>query len=171
MHEYRVCCAPIAGTNTWTSCPHTQCNHHMLGTSCPLVDPGALANCTGAALAGRIMQKAIDHGHPPEQKRIPRMSDSGVGDGSQYCNYQFKLPIGVRDGNTQLHTMTAPSLEGKEVHKSRLCCDYKAWSCTALFWISETTHYNESAKKRRRLKSPQAASQFLCTKHPRDIWL
>ena len=84
-----------------------------------IIDPGAWTNLIGKDLARRAAKSAIEGGYPPTQERLQTpISVAGVGKGSQTCTWKLKLPIAVDTdaGDTQLHSITAPIVEGDGSH-------------------------------------------------------
>ena len=113
---------PASGWATPTSqfpwWPITQTYHSM--TSLPdgrlsiIVDPGAWTNLIGAKLARQLVQRALKHGHKPQQLPMEQLNVQGVGNGTQACNFKLQCPIAIphSDGNAHLHKISAPIVEG-----------------------------------------------------------
>ena len=79
-----------------------------------IVDPGAWTNLIGAKLARKLVQRAIQHGHKPQQLPMEQLNVQGVGNGSQACNFKLHCPIAIphEDGTAHLHKISAPIVEG-----------------------------------------------------------
>jgi hypothetical protein len=81
-----------------------------------LVDPGAWTNLVGLKVSRLIAAYAIEHGYKPEQWKmeIP-LSIMGVGNGSQECKWETKLPICIEDESgtdAELHYFETPTVGG-----------------------------------------------------------
>ena len=86
-----------------------------------IVDCGAWSNLMGADLAKALALRARQRGHRPTERRIPRMSISGVGNGQQHCDWEIKVPIAVPNASagegaftSLMHNLTTPVVEGGE---------------------------------------------------------
>ena len=67
------------------------------GRPCLLIDPGTVGNLCGDKWAKSVAQAAARNGHKPTYERRNRpLRVSGVGEGSQSCQYDCKLPIALR---------------------------------------------------------------------------
>ena len=73
----------------------------------------------GKDLAVRLGQRAIKCGHAPQEEKMVPLSISGVGNGSQICNWKLKIPIAIPNAEkgSMLHQMTTPVVEGEEGRK------------------------------------------------------
>ncbi len=83
-----------------------------------LIDPGSVRNLSGDAWAKGVAQAAARHGHTPSYERrpcLPRVS--GVGQGTQACSFDCKLPVALKhlDGSTvSMGHITTPTVNGSE---------------------------------------------------------
>ena len=81
-----------------------------------LVDIGAWTNLSGKNVARSIAEAAIAAGYKPTQWKMPiPLQIMGVGDGTQDCNWETKLPICIEDENgtdASLHHFETPTVEG-----------------------------------------------------------
>ena len=67
------------------------------GRPCLLIDPGSVGNLCGDKWAKSVAQAAARNGHKPTyERRSKPLRVSGVGEGSQSCQYDCKLPIALR---------------------------------------------------------------------------
>ena len=68
----------------------------------------------GAKLARALVQRAISHGHKPQQVPMETLNVQGVGNGSQACNFKLHCPIAIphSDGTAHLHKNSSPIVEG-----------------------------------------------------------
>ena len=109
---------PQSSASAFPWWPLTQAYHGMTqlpdGRLSIIVDPGAWTNLIGAKLARQLVQRALKHGHKPQQVPMERLNVQGVGNGSQACNFKLQCPIAVPhdDGNAHLHKISAPIVEG-----------------------------------------------------------
>ena len=80
-----------------------------------IVDVGAWLNLMGRALCRQQAQLAIAAGFMPEQWKMERpLHIQGVGNGTQQCNWEIRLPIAAEDcnGDTHVHSFETPIVEG-----------------------------------------------------------
>jgi len=64
------------------------------GTPVILIDPGSVGNLGGSKWAKEVARRAMQAGRKPEQhKRDRPLNVSGVGNGSQHCDFNVVLPI------------------------------------------------------------------------------
>ena len=80
-----------------------------------IVDVGAWKNLFGRKLVRQAAQLAIAAGYMPEQWEMETpLSIQGVGNGTQQCNWEIRLPIAAEDGNgdTHVHSFETPIVEG-----------------------------------------------------------
>ena len=71
-----------------------------------LIDPGSVGNLCGNEWAKGVAKMATSHGkNPSYEKRARPLQVSGVGHGSQFCEYDCKLPLAFK----QLDNRTAPA--------------------------------------------------------------
>ena len=80
-----------------------------------LIDPGAWTNLMGANLARKLAQRALRQGLKPTQEEMPNpLTVSGVGSGSQRCQYKMVCPIAVphEGSEARLHHFDTPIVEG-----------------------------------------------------------
>jgi len=79
------------------------------------VDPGSVGNLCGDKWAKEVAIAASRNGHKPSyQKRARPLQVSGVGNGSQSCGYDCRLPVGLRQAGSQqvsLGELTIPSVQ------------------------------------------------------------
>ena len=106
----------------WTPSPGQQPDgYYHASTQLPggipsiMVDVGAWTNLAGKVIARKIAQVAIGSGLKPEQKKmnIP-FQIMGVGNGSQACTWETKLPICIDDGEggSTVHYFETPTVDG-----------------------------------------------------------
>ena len=66
------------------------------GRPCMLLDIGSVGNLSGDMWVQEVGSQALAHGRRPEQiKRDQPLSVSGVGNGSQCCEFNCKLPVAL----------------------------------------------------------------------------
>ncbi len=84
-----------------------------------LIDPRSVGNLSGDAWAKGVAQAAARRGHVPSYERRPRpLKVSGVGQGTQDCNYDCKLPVAFKQLNGSTVSMghiTTPTVQGSEL--------------------------------------------------------
>ena len=84
-----------------------------------LIDPGSVGNLSGDSWAKGIAQAAAKNGHTPSyEKRSRPLRVSGVGQGTQVCNYDCKLPVAFKqlDGRTvSMGFITTPTVQSSEL--------------------------------------------------------
>ena len=84
-----------------------------------LIDPGSVGNLSGDAWAKGVAQAAARNGHTPSYEKRPRpLRVSGVGQGTQACNYDCKLPVAFKqlDGRTvSMGFITTPTVQSSEL--------------------------------------------------------
>ena len=84
-----------------------------------VIDPGSVGNLSGDAWARDVARAAKRHGYNPEYQRRPRpLQVSGVGQGSQSCQYDCKLPVALRklDGQAvSIGKITTPTVSNSEL--------------------------------------------------------
>jgi len=84
-----------------------------------LIDPGSVGNLSGDAWAKGVAQAAARNGQTPSYERRPRpLRVSGVGQGTQACNFDCKLPVAFKqlDGTTvSMGHITTPTVNGSEL--------------------------------------------------------
>ena len=83
-----------------------------------IVDPGSVGNLCGDKWAREVAIRANRNGHRPSYEKRPRpLQVSGVGHGSQACNYDCRLPVSVRhvDGHRSLGELTIPAAQNSEM--------------------------------------------------------
>jgi len=76
-----------------------------------LIDPGSVGNLGGADWAREVAKVALENKRKPEQfKRDRPLNVSGVGNGSQECTHNCKLPIAMKrtDGTHSKGTFQIP---------------------------------------------------------------
>ena len=80
-----------------------------------LVDPGSVGNLCGDRWAEKVAETAKKAGLKPsyQQRRVP-LNVSGVGNGSQSCNYDCSLPVSLRHADdpnkSSKGVLTIPSI-------------------------------------------------------------
>jgi hypothetical protein len=81
-----------------------------------IVDIGAWTNLSGKKKARAMAQLAADAGHIPRQwKMNTPLTIAGVGNGTQECKWEIKIPICVKDpatGTESIHHFETPTVEG-----------------------------------------------------------
>ncbi len=84
------------------------------GTLSVIVDIGAWTNLCGRKLARAIAAKAIAAGYQPEQWKMQTpLTIMGVGNGTQGCTWETRLPYPIDDGeDVDLHHFETPTVEG-----------------------------------------------------------
>ena len=84
-----------------------------------IVDPGSVGNLCGDKWAKEVAIAANRNGHNPSyQQRARPLQVSGVGSGSQKCNYDCRLPIGLRHSKSQQTTLgelTIPAVQSSDL--------------------------------------------------------
>ena len=61
-----------------------------------IVDPGARTNLLGSEVARRLVKRALETGHRPEQGKLKNpLTIQGVGNGCQECKWELNCPIAV----------------------------------------------------------------------------
>ena len=83
-----------------------------------LIDPGSVENICGDAWAKNIAIEAKHSGrHPEYVKRMQGMTVNGVGQGSQQCQYDVSLPLGLKSsfGESTEATMTSATVSKSEI--------------------------------------------------------
>jgi hypothetical protein len=84
-----------------------------------LIDPGSVGNLSGDLWAKGVAQAAARRGYVPSYERRPRpLKVSGVGQGTQACNYDCKLPVAFKQLNGSTVSMghiTTPTVQGSEL--------------------------------------------------------
>jgi len=83
-----------------------------------LVDPGSRGNLAGSSWIRLAASKAIHFGkNPTEEKRKQALSVMGVGNGSQTCAYDVKMPITLRNkqGAPVTGNFTTPVVDHSEL--------------------------------------------------------
>ena len=84
-----------------------------------IVDPGARTNLLGSEIARRLVKRALETGHRPEQGKLKNpLTIQGVGNGCQECKWEINCPIVVplRGGSAKLHNLRSPMVEGTGSH-------------------------------------------------------
>ena len=83
------------------------------------MDPGSVGNLCGDKWAKEVAITASRHGHRPSYTKRPRpLQVSGVGNGSQQCNYDCQLPVSLRQAGsdrTSLGELTIPAVQNSEL--------------------------------------------------------
>lgn len=86
-----------------------------------IADCGAWSNLMGADLTKALARRARQQGFMPSERRIPRLSISGVGNGHQHCDWEVRVPIAIPQANPSagaytslIHNLTTPVVEGEE---------------------------------------------------------
>ena len=82
------------------------------------MDPGSVGNLCGDKWAREVAMRASKNGHRPTYEKRPRpLQVSGVGHGSQACNYDCHLPVSVRHvgGQRSLGELTIPAVQNSEM--------------------------------------------------------
>ena len=81
-----------------------------------IIDPGAWTNLIGKNLAHALASRAKEAmpGAPESVPMETPLHIAGVGNGTQSCHYKLKTPVALTtaDGNTDVHTLTVPIVEG-----------------------------------------------------------
>jgi len=83
-----------------------------------LIDPGSVGNLGGDKWAQCVAKSASDSGRQPEQtKRDRPLHVSGVGNGSQECQFNVKLPVAFKqvDGRHSKGTFQIPTVPNSEL--------------------------------------------------------
>jgi len=84
-----------------------------------IVDPGSVGNLCGDKWAKEVAITANRNGHKPSyQQRARPLQVSGVGSGSQSCNFDCRLPIGLRHSGSQQTTLgelTIPAVQSSDL--------------------------------------------------------
>ena len=125
-----------------------------------VVDPGSVGNLSGDSWCREVAAAAARHGKRPSYERRPRpLQVSGVGNGSQKCQYDCKLPVALRkkDGETiSMGVMTTPTVSQSQLpgllgltalRKNRAILDSRRWSSTSA--DLGTTIWNEISPRGR----------------------
>ena len=81
-----------------------------------LIDPGSVGNLCGSDWATEVAKAAARNGKTPSyEKRAQPLDVSGVGKGSEKCVYDCKLPIALKQADTDQVThgnVTIPTVKG-----------------------------------------------------------
>ena len=84
-----------------------------------IIDPGSVGNLCGDKWARELATAAARNGHHPSyEKRGRPLRVSGVGSGSQMCEFDCKLPVALRtlNGNaTSIGLLTTPTVLGSDL--------------------------------------------------------
>ena len=84
-----------------------------------IIDPGSVGNLCGDKWARELATAAARNGHHPSYEKRGRPSRvSGVGSGSQMCEFDCKLPVALRtlNGNaTSIGLLTTPTVLGSDL--------------------------------------------------------
>ena len=80
-----------------------------------IVDVGAWKNLFGRKLVRQAAEMAIKAGYRPQQWKMETpLHVQGIGNGTQECIWEIRLPIAAADGNgdTHVHSFDTPIVEG-----------------------------------------------------------
>ena len=84
-----------------------------------IIDPGSVGNLCGDKWARELASAAARNGqHPSYERRGRPLRVSGVGSGSQMCEFDCKLPVALRtlNGNaTSIGLLTTPTVLGSDL--------------------------------------------------------
>jgi hypothetical protein len=84
-----------------------------------IIDPGSVGNLCGDKWARELASAAARNGHHPSYERRGRpLRVSGVGSGSQMCEFDCKLPVALRtlNGNATSNGLpTTPTVLGSDL--------------------------------------------------------
>ena len=84
-----------------------------------IIDPGSVGNLCGDKWAREVALMAKASGHKPRHQRRDRaLQVSGVGNGSQQCNYDCDLPVAIRpkgQGRLQTGILRVPAVQDSDL--------------------------------------------------------
>ena len=84
-----------------------------------IVDPGSVGNLCGDKWAKEVATIAARNGHKPSYEKRPRpLNVSGVGNGSNSCHYDCKLPVALQQadqGELSVGHLTVPAVHNSDI--------------------------------------------------------
>ena len=138
-----------------------------------IVDPGARTNLLGSEIARRLVKRALETGHRPEQGKLKNpLTIQGVGNGCQECKWEINCPIAVplRGGSAKLHNLRSPIVDGTGSHLPGLLGLETLEAQGAILDMGRKNAYFFLGQAMSRWSCRQEARRSLCRSLQADTW-